>query len=302
LGTRGSALALAQARHVKDLVMGAFPDVAVEIVVIKTTGDRLAEGPGPAPDGKGVFIKEIEEALADGRVDAAAHSLKDMPVDLPPGFALGAVMEREDPRDCLVSRFGEQLRELPRGAVVGTGSPRRRAQVKAANPRVRVTDLRGNVDTRLRKVGEGDVDAAVLAYAGLRRLGRAEDASEILPLEVMLPAPGQGFVTVEIRAADDSTRRVIAALDNAPARRAAAAERAFLAALGGGCRVPIAAYAREEGGLLKVDGLVISCDGKRKVSGTLSGPPDDPSLGARLGERLLKDGAGELLSPGEKLV
>ncbi|MBK8651140.1 MAG: hydroxymethylbilane synthase [Elusimicrobia bacterium] len=203
IGTRGSALALAQSNHVKARLEALSPEVAVDLLIIKTTGDKMSESALGAIGGKGVFIKEIEEALLDGRVDLAVHSLKDVPTDLAPGLALSAVLEREDPRDCLVSRFGEQLLELPRGAVVGTSSLRRQAQIRAAKKGLRVEDLRGNLDTRLAKVSRGDVDAAVVAYAGVRRLGRAEEVSEVIPLDIMLPAPGQGFVTIETRRDDE---------------------------------------------------------------------------------------------------
>jgi hydroxymethylbilane synthase len=289
---------LVQAHHVRDLLRAQFPELTVEVVIIKTTGDRLSETGQAMPAGKGVFIKEIEEALRDGRVDLAVHSLKDVPTELPAGFALAAILEREDPRDCLISRFGEQLRELPRGSILGTSSPRRRAQVLAAKKSIRIVDMKGNLDTRLRKVAEGDVDAAVVAYAGVRRLGRTDDVAEVIDVATILPAPGQGFVAVETRAQDSATQRWVSALDHPASHRAAAAERAFLSALGGGCRVPIAAYAREEGGELVLDGLVIALDGGRQVRGRHGGSPADAvRLGTTLGLRLLAEGAQELLAP-----
>jgi hydroxymethylbilane synthase len=295
LGTRGSALALAQAGLVKRGLEAARPGISIEIVPIKTTGDKLAEAPLAQIPGKGVFIKEIEEALLDGRADLAVHSLKDLPTDLAPGLALAAVPEREDPRDCVISRFGEQLQELPRGALVGTGSLRRQAQVRLANGKVRVREVRGNLDTRLRKVMEGDFDSVVVAYAGVRRLGRAEDVSQVLPFELMLPAPGQGCLALEARADDRRARGLAAALDHPPSARAAAAERAFLAALGGGCRGPIAAYGREEDGRLVLDGLVISPDGKRAARGRESGG-EQVRAGQALAARLLKEGAADILA------
>ncbi|MGQ0644829.1 MAG: hydroxymethylbilane synthase [Elusimicrobiota bacterium] len=297
LGTRGSALALAQAGAVRAKITALDPESAVELVVIKTTGDALSETPLSVLGGKGIFIKEIEEALLDGRVDLAVHSLKDLPVHQPDGLLVAAVLEREDPRDCVVSRFGEQLLELPRGAVVGTGSPRRRAQILAAKKSIRVEDMRGNLDTRLKKVLNGDLDSIVVALAGVRRLGREADVSEILPLNLMLPAPGQGCLGVETREKDAAVRELVARLNHAPSARAAAAERAFLASLGGGCRVPKAACSREEGGKLKLDGLVISEDGKTAVRGSLEGDPAQAAhIGSVLGERLLGQGAAELLS------
>lgn len=295
IGTRGSALALAQARLVQARLQALSPDLAVDLTVIKTTGDRMAEGAW-GNLGKGVFTKEIEEALRDGRADLAVHSLKDLPTDLPEGLALSAVLEREDPRDCLVSRFGEQLGELPRGSVVGTGSPRRRAQLRAAKKGLRVEGVRGNLDTRLRKVAEGEYTAVVVAYAGLRRLGRAEEASEVLPLEVVLPAPGQGFIGIETRRDDADVLAWVRRLSHEPSARAAAAERAFLAGLGGGCRVPVAAHARADGNRLAIDGLVIHPDGAPSVRVRDAGPASEPeALGARLASMALAQGAGEIL-------
>jgi hydroxymethylbilane synthase len=295
LGTRGSALALFQARLVKSLLEKSSPGTSVELVIIKTTGDKLQETPDVPALGKGVFIKEIQEALLDGRADIAVHSMKDLPTDHTPGLAVAAVLEREDPRDCLVSRFGEQLMELPRGSVVGTGSPRRRAQVKAAKKGVRVEDLRGNLDTRLRKLAEGEYTSIVVAHAGVIRLGRADEVSEILEPSVMLPAPAQGCIAVETRA-DGPVRALVAALNHGPSERAAAAERSFLAGLGGGCRVPIAAYARDEKGAFILDGLVITPDGAQAVRGRETGSPDKAEeMGRALAARLLEQGAKNLL-------
>jgi hydroxymethylbilane synthase len=296
LGTRGSALALAQAREVEARLQSLYPSVSVERIIIKTTGDTLSQSSLSQGGGKGIFVKEIEEALLERRVDLAAHSLKDLPTDQPAGLMVAAVLEREDPRDCLISRFGEQLLELPRGALVGTGSLRRRAQVLAAKKEVRVTDMRGNLDTRLRKVQEGDVTSIVVAYAGMRRLGRQEEVSEVLPYDLILPAPGQGFIALEIRSDDDKTRAVVEKINSASGFRTAKAERSFLGSLGRGCRVPIAAYAREENGQLVLDGLVISSDGTKHVRSQETGPWENPEiLGKRLGEKLLRAGAREIL-------
>ncbi len=297
LGTRGSALALAQATQIQSRLQSLHPGLTVEILVIKTTGDKLTEASLAQLPDKGVFIKEIEEALLAKRVDLAVHSLKDLPTELAPGLALGAVPEREDPRDCVISRFGEQLLELPRGATVGTSSLRRQAQVRAAKPRVRVEDIRGNLDTRIKKVMDGDFDSIVVAHAGVRRLGRQAEVSEVLSFDLMLPAPGQGCIGVEIRADDATARNLVAGLEHAPSRWAAEAERAFLAGLGGGCRVPIAAYGREEKGKLVLEGLVISPDGERKVKGRREGSvaSDPQALGQALAQELLKQGARELL-------
>ncbi|MBI4396990.1 MAG: hydroxymethylbilane synthase [Elusimicrobia bacterium] len=296
LGTRGSALALAQSHQVRAHLLSRFPSLEIDVVVIKTTGDKLSESPLSAIPGKGVFIKEIEEALLEKRVDFAVHSMKDLPTDQPGGLIVGAVPPREDPRDCLISRSGQTLSGLPKGSVVGTSSLRRQAQVLAAGGQVTVQNIRGNLDTRLRKVKAGEVEAVVVAHAGVKRLGRAGEITEVLSYDVMLPAPGQGCLAIEVRDEDSKTREFISVLDHASSRRAAEAERAFLAALGGGCRVPIAAYARDVGGALVLDGLVISPDGKRKAKGRLSGDFQAAArMGEDLGEKLLKEGASDIL-------
>ncbi|MBK8575290.1 MAG: hydroxymethylbilane synthase [Elusimicrobia bacterium] len=303
MGTRGSALALAQSHHVKKRLESLSPDLRVELQIIKTTGDRLANASLSSIGGKGVFTKELEEALLSHTVDLAVHSLKDLPTELPSGLDVGAILEREDPRDCLVSRFGEQLMELPRGAVIGTSSLRRQAQIRAIKKRIRIEDLRGNLDTRLARVAAGDYSAVVVAYAGVRRLGRADEVTEVLSPEVILPAPGQGFVAIETRAEDPETLKWVSQLNHGPSQKAAIAERSFLSALGGGCRVPIAAYAREDAGQLILDGRVTSVDGKNDVKGTETGlPADAKKIGHVLAHRLLAKGALgilELLAPAQ---
>jgi hydroxymethylbilane synthase len=296
IGTRGSALALAQSTHVKKCVEALSPGLQVELRIIKTTGDRMADASLASIGGKGVFTKELEDALLSKTVDLAVHSLKDLPTELPSGLAVGAILEREDPRDCMVARFGEQLMELPRGAVIGTSSLRRQAQIRAIKKGIRLEDLRGNLDTRLAKVAAGAYSAVVVAYAGVRRLGRADEVTEVLSPEVILPAPGQGFVAIEIRAEDPETLKWVAQLNHGPSQQAATAERSFLAALGGGCRVPIAAYAREEAGQLVLDGRVTSVDGKNDVKGTETGlPANAKKIGNALAQRLLNQGALEIL-------
>jgi hydroxymethylbilane synthase len=303
IGTRGSALALAQSTHVKKCLEALSPGVQVELRIIKTTGDRLADASLASIGGKGVFTKELEEALLSKTVDLAVHSLKDLPTELPAGLSVGAILEREDPRDCMVSRFGEQLMELPRGAVIGTSSLRRQAQIRAIKKGIRLEDLRGNLDTRLSRVAAGDFSAVVVAYAGVRRLGRADEVTEVLPFDLILPAPGQGFVAIEIRAEDPETLKWVGQLNHIPGHQAATAERCFLAALGGGCRVPIAAYAREEAGQLILDGRVTSVDGKNDVKGTETGlPANAKKIGHALAQRLLAKGALgilELLVPAQ---
>lgn len=296
IGTRGSALALAQSNHVKKRLEALSSDLQVELRTIKTTGDRLADASLASIGGKGVFTKELEEALLSKTVDLAVHSLKDLPTELPAGLSVGAILEREDPRDCMVSRFGEQLMELPRGAVIGTSSLRRQAQIRAIKKGIRLEDLRGNLDTRLSRVAAGDFSAVVVAYAGVRRLGRADEVSEVLPFDLILPAPGQGFVAIETRAEDPETLKWVGQLNHLPGQQSATAERSFLAVLGGGCRVPIAAYAREEAGQLVLDGRVTSPDGKNDVKGTEVGSPAQAQkIGDTLATRLLAQGALEIL-------
>lgn len=298
IGTRGSALALVQAGRIKESLERAHAGLTVELIAIKTSGDQWAESPLSSIGGKGVFIKEIEEALLDSRVDLAVHSYKDLPTDSAPGLTVAAVPLREDPRDCVVSRFGEQLLELPRGSVVGTGSLRRQAQVKSLKKSVRVKDMRGNLDTRLHKVMDGDVDAIVVALAGVRRLGRENDVSEILATDLMMPAPGQGCLALQIREDDAATRALISPLNHALSERAAQAERSFLAALGGGCLVPIGANAREENGKLILDGLVISPDGKQKIRGRREGDPGQAqALGKTLADFFIGEGVKSILNP-----
>lgn len=291
-------MALVQAAQVKSLLEKSHDGLSVEIRVVKTTGDKLQETPSAPALGKGIFIKEIQEALLEGGADLAVHSMKDLPTDAIPGLTVAAVLEREDPRDCLISRFGELLRELPRGSMVGTGSPRRRAQLLAAKKGISVADVRGNLDTRIRKLNEGDFTSIVLAHAGVRRLGRQDEVTEVLEPSVMLPAPAQGCIAVETRE-NDPARELVSILNHVPSERAASAERIFLAGLGGGCRTPIAAYAREEGGAFVLDGLVISPDGTRATRGREKGAAADAvHLGRALAERLLKEGAGDLLKRG----
>lgn len=293
IGSRGSALALWQAEHVKARLGALGHDV--DIVVITTTGDRVQDRRLQSVGGKGAFLKEIEEALQAGEVDLAVHSLKDVPTALPDGLRLVAILERADPRDALLSG-GAGLDALPAGARVGTTSLRRRAQVRARRPDLDVQDLRGNVDTRIRRLREGAFDAILLARAGLVRLGRADEATEVLEPDVILPAPGQGAIAIECRASDDRTAAAAATLDHAETARAVAAERAFLAALHGGCNVPLGAYAEPDAGGLRLRGLVAREDGTRILRGERRGS-DPQALGRALADELLAQGAAELLRP-----
>ena len=294
IASRGSQLALWQARWVEARLTELGHQCHIEI--IKTTGDKISDTPlaqlGAATGGKGLFTKEIEEALLDGRADLAVHSLKDLPTELPKGLALAAVPERDDPRDALI---GRTLAELESGETVGTSSLRRAAQLRRLRPDLRLESIRGNVDTRLRKLDEGKYAAIVLAAAGLRRLGWADRIAEILPPETMCPAVGQGALAIETRA-DGPARAACAALDHADTHAAVAAERAFLRALGGGCQVPIGAYASVEGHRLHLRGLVIASDGSQFVAGDSTGAPQDAEeLGAALGADLLARGARAIL-------
>lgn len=273
IGTRGSALAVAQAEWVAAALREARPDLPIRLERIRTTGDRLVEVPlGPA-GGKGLFVREIEEALLAGRIDVAVHSLKDLPAELPPGLVLGAFPEREDARDVLVTRTGTTLDALPEGATVGTSSLRRQAQLLDQRRDLKVVPLRGNVDTRLRKVDAGVVEGVILAAAGLRRLRLDGRITEFLPPERILPAIGQGALAIEIRQRDlaGGVGMAVCRLDHAETRAAVTAERAFLQALGGDCYTPVAAHARVVEGHLVLRAMVASVDGCRIVRGEAQG-------------------------------
>jgi hydroxymethylbilane synthase len=297
LGSRASQLALWQANWVKAEVEKRHPDVEVEIVRIKTSGDMILDVPLAQVGGKGLFVKEIEEALLDGRVDLAVHSMKDVPVIFPEGLGLTVITAREDLRDAFISGDGTKLADLPKGAVIGTSSLRRKAQLLAFRPDFEIVSIRGNVETRLRKVAEIPLAGTILAAAGLIRLGYGDRITEFLPVELSLPAIGQGALGIEIRLADRDTAALVEHL-NSPADSAAVrAERGFLRRLEGGCQVPIAAHGRCVDGIVSLAGLVASIDGRRLVRKSMSGPADDPeSLGIRLAEELLGMGAREILS------
>jgi hydroxymethylbilane synthase len=284
LGTRGSALARAQAALVVAALGRADPQLAapgaLEVVVIATSGDRITDRPLAEVGGKGLFCKELETALLERRVDLAVHSVKDLPTWLPPGLVLAAVLARGDPRDALIARSGQGLDALPPGTVVGTSSPRRQAQLLARRPELRVVSLRGNVDTRLRKLAAGAVDATVLAQAGLERLELAPAGASLLPPEIMLPAVGQGAIGVECRADDAPALARLAAIDDAQTAACIGAERALLAALDGSCRTPIAGHATCAGGELRLAALVARPDGSVCFRTTRQGALAD---GAALG-------------------
>ena len=289
IASRGSQLALWQARWVQGQL--AARGVESRIEIIRTTGDKITDVPLAKVGGKGLFTKEIEEALIEGRADLAVHSLKDLPTELPEGLVLAAVPEREDPRDAIV---GARLDELPEGARVGTSSLRRAAQLRHLRPDLLIESIRGNLDTRLRKLDEGQYRAIVLAAAGLRRLGWGGRIAEVFSPETMCPAVGQGALAVETAAA---RRGVADALDHAPTRAAVTAERGLLGALGGGCQVPIGAHAVVHGDRLRVAGLVASPDGAEIVRAEAEGPiADAASIGRQLGAELLAQGARRILA------
>ncbi len=297
IGTRGSALALAQSRLTADGLRARWPELEVEVQTITTTGDVRTDVPLSAIGGRGVFAAEIEQALRRGEIDVAVHSSKDLPSTLAAEFALGAFLPREDPRDVLCSR-GPRLAELPAGALVGTSSPRRACQLRALRPDLRVEDIRGNVDTRLRKLDAGQYEAILLAAAGLHRLGLAHRITEYLAPDVMLPQVGQGAVALEVRAADADALAAVAPLDHAPTRAAVEAERAFLARLGAGCTAPAGAHASlgVDGETLVVEAMIGAADGSRVVRLAREGAiADGPALGAALADALMAEGGAELV-------
>src|SRR5215216_2582917 len=292
--TRPSALARWQTAHVIRLLQNVWPGLDCSELIITTTGDRVLDRSLPEIGGKGLFTSELESALLSGEVHAAVHSLKDLPVEDTAGIVLAAIPERESAFDVLISTEGKTLANLPEAARVGTCSLRRTAQVLALRPDLTILPLRGNVDTRVRKVMDGEYDAIVLAYAGLVRLGLQANITETFPLNVMLPAPGQGALAVQCRADDHETLKLLAAIHDPLTAAAVNAERAFLAGLGGGCSLPIAAFAEKNNGSIILTGAVISTDGKKAIR--LSAVDQDPyTLGERLAVLVLERGAAELL-------
>ena len=296
LGTRGSALARAQTALVASQLKELNPGLAVEEVIVRTRGDAMLGSPIHELGGKGLFVKEIEDALLQGEIDAAVHSLKDLPSDLPDGLVLASIPEREEPWDALVSRGGESIRGLAPGGRVGTSSLRRIAQIRRFRRDLEIVELRGNVDTRLEKVAAGEVEGAVLALAGLKRLGLEERATESLAPELMLPAAGQGALAIETRGDDAATRGLMEGLEHPATKRAVTAERAVMARLEGGCQLPLAIFAefRKNGFCIKT--RLASVDGERMVEKERTGPPDDAMrLAEDLAEDVLTSGGAEIL-------
>jgi len=296
IGTRGSKLALVQSEWVKKEVQSRYPELRVELVKIRTKGDKITDAPLSKVGGKGLFVKEIEEALLKREVDLAVHSLKDVPAELQKGLQLSVYPKREDPRDALVSSLFSKVEDLPQGASVGTSSLRRSAQLLHMRPDLRIVPLRGNVDTRLRKLDSGELQAIVLAAAGLHRLGLSDRITTLLSPDSVLPAIGQGVLGLEVREDDERTQNLISFLNDLETELAAKAERAFLKELEGGCQVPLAGYARVEKGRLVLDGMVAELDGsvilKRKLSGERDKPED---LGLALARQLIAAGADRIL-------
>jgi hydroxymethylbilane synthase len=308
VGTRGSQLALWQARHIAGRLEASWPGLSVRLEVIRTTGDKIQDVPLATVGGKALFVKEIEEALLEGRVDLAVHSMKDVPTDLPAGLGIPAIGQREDPLDVLISRTGNRFGDLPRGARLGTSSLRRQAQLLHHRPDLEIVGLRGNLDTRLRKLATEGLDAIVLAAAGLKRLGLLDRVTEVLAPELCLPAIGQGALGIEVRVTgaerrvpsagsrEPSVGQLVAVLDHPDTHLAVDAERAFLRRLEGGCQVPFAAHAQVEGGRIRLRGLVATPDGTRLVRGERQGDPrDGNAIGTALAEELLGRGADEII-------
>jgi hydroxymethylbilane synthase len=303
IGARGSTLSLRQAAEVSARLSGAWPDLEIAVQVITTTGDRTLETPLPLLGGKGAFTEELESALIDGRIDLAVHSLKDLPTRQPRDLVIGAVPERASATDVLIGRRGQGLFELSTGATIGTSSPRRSAQILHARPDLRPVSIRGNVDTRIRKVLDpaGDYDAIVLACAGLERLDRLDAVTQELPLDVVLPAPGQGALAVQCRDEPDM-RDLLTPIHHAESALATVAERAFLAGLDGGCSAPVAAFGHFENGELQLMGRVSTPDGRSQIDVRWTGPcPDEPAAteaGLALAQQAIGSGAAQFLGVG----
>lgn len=297
IGTRQSLLALWQSNHIAALLREKYPECEVVLKKIVTKGDRILDVPLAQIGGKGLFTKEIETELADGTIDLAVHSLKDMPTVLPEGLCLTAITERANVGDAFVSNKYASFEELPLGAVIGTSSLRRKAQLLAARPDLQIMDLRGNVDTRLRKLDEGLYDAIILAAAGLERLGHGDRITALIPPDVCLPAVGQGALAIEARTADDEVRSMLEFLNDLPTKQSTDAERAFLGLLEGGCQVPIGVHADVAGEQIKIEAIIAALDGSTVLRDTITGNAEDAvALGQQLGKKMLAAGGQEILA------
>jgi porphobilinogen deaminase len=303
IGSRGSDLALWQTRFVKRKLEGEFPAVKFEIKIIATTGDRLLDTALSKIGDKGLFTRQIESELADGEIDLAVHSLKDLQTAQPEGLIIGSVSKRETPNDVFLSSKYSSIDELPSGAKVATGSLRRKSQLLHYRSDLEISEIRGNVPTRIRKLAELELDGLILAYAGVHRLGLDEKIRQKIPFEIMLPAVGQGAMAVEIRTDDIRVSEIVSTLDDAETRYCITAERAFLRRLEGGCQVPIGALAQAEDNQLHLDGIVGNLDGSKNLRGQLSGDVNEAEgLGTRLAEALIERGAGEILEEVRRAV
>lgn len=297
IGTRQSLLALWQSNHIASLLRKQYPDCQVTLKKIVTKGDRILDVPLAQIGGKGLFTKEIETELLDGTVDLAVHSLKDMPTVLPEGLCLTAITTRANVGDAFVSNQYASFSELPQGAVLGTSSLRRKAQLLAVRPDLKIVDLRGNVDTRLRKLDEGQMDAIILAAAGLERLGHADRIREIIPTTVCLPAVGQGALAIECRSDNKEVRDMLAFLNDLPTKQATDAERAFLGLIEGGCQVPIGVHAEVENDNVKIEAVIASLDGSKVLRNNITGPAANAAdLGRKLGQKMLAEGGEQILA------
>jgi len=296
IGTRGSKLALWQANWVKREINRYDPDISISLVKIKTTGDKILDSPLAKIGGKGLFVKEIEEALLREEIDIAVHSMKDVPAELPEGLIIGVVTKREDPRDVLISRSGESLSELKIGAKIGTTSLRRKAQLLNLRPDFEIFPLRGNLDTRIRKIYTEGLDAIIVAAAGVKRLLLDKNITEYIEPEVSLPAIGQGALAIEIRKYDVETENIIKKLDHLETRIAVYSERAFSKRLGGGCQTPVAAHGKVENSNIILHGMIADVDGSELIKDKISGNKEEyEKLGLELAERMLKNGGSRIL-------
>ncbi|MDX1707650.1 MAG: hydroxymethylbilane synthase [Desulfobacterales bacterium] len=296
IGTRGSKLALWQANWTKSFLEKKFPSIPIELKIIKTQGDKILDVPLAKVGGKGLFVKEIEDALLHGHIDIAVHSMKDMPAEIPAGLCIGAIPQRENPADVFISRDGIAFKDMPAGSVIGTSSLRRGAQLRHVRPEIVIRPMRGNLDTRLKKLATENFDALVLAAAGVKRLNLEHKITEYLDATVMLPAIGQGALCVEVRTDDPSVGPMVATMDHAPTRAVVSGERAFLKRLEGGCQVPIAGHGTISGKTFTLIGLVADVDGAKVIKGEKSGPiASSETIGIDLAEELLARGADHIL-------
>ncbi len=297
IGTRQSLLALWQSNYIADCLRAKYTSCQVDLHKFVTKGDKILDVPLAKIGGKGLFTKELELALLEGKIDLAVHSLKDMPTQLPEGLTLAVITERANPQDALVSNTYTSFAQLPQGAVVGSSSLRRKAQLLAARPDLVIKDLRGNVDTRLRKLDDGEYDAIILAAAGLMRLGYEDRIKEILPMEVCLPAVGQGALAIECRADDVETLEMLAFLNDVPTAQATSGERAFLGLVEGGCQVPMGVHGIVTDGIIELQGVIASLDGKRVLKDSITGSAENSvELGKTLGKQMLAAGGEDILA------